>query len=145
MRVATWGRVVAVALVVVAGEACARRAEVNGAMREALDVGTHARANVITAAELASAGAAETIDAVRRLRPSFLRGSVRVTRVSPEIAVYVNDQYDGDVGSLTTIPLRVIQEIVFLEPVEAHVRFGPWCPCANGALLVTTRTGRGTG
>ena len=115
-----------------------------GAVNDAADLGTHARASVITAEELASVEGPGTVDAVRRLRPAFLRGSVRTSRASPEIAVYVDDRYDGDVTSLETIPVRVIRQIVFLEPVEAHVRFGPRCPCGSGALLVTTRAASGT-
>lgn len=135
-----WARVVGL---IVSSSGCVSAGTTPGVPGEGSDLGTHARANVITAAELASVEGPGTVDAVRRLRPAFLRGSVRASSAAPQIAVYVNDQYDGDVGSLATIPVRVIQQIVFLEPVEAHVRFGPWCPCANGVLMVTTRAGNG--
>ncbi len=144
MRIAAAGRTGVVALAALLTSGCAGARSMAGAGTDAAILGTHARADVITAEELASVDGPGTVDAVRRLRPAFLRGSVRTTRGVPEIAVYVDDRYDGDLTSLATIPMRVIRRIVFLEPVEARVRFGPRCPCASGALLVTTRALDGT-
>lgn len=94
----------------------------------------------LSASELASTNAQWTIDAVRRLRPDFLRGSGRGPQVGrPEIALYLNGSYSGDISLLNTIPLAEVREIVFLHPTEARIYFGPTCACANGALLVATR------
>ena len=97
----------------------------------------------LTGAQLASTNAWWTGDAVGRLRPDFLRGSTREPRTGrPEIALYLNGARAGDVSMLNSIPLREVREIVFLHPVEARTQFGSSCPCANGAILVTTRLAR---
>jgi hypothetical protein len=97
----------------------------------------------LTSAQLASTDAWWTGDAVVRLRPDFLRGSARGPYTGrPEIALYLNGARAGDASMLNLIPLREVREIVFLHPAEARLQFGPACPCASGALLVTTRTMR---
>ena len=107
------------------------------------DLGLYSSAEVLTAADLSKvdAQASTTIDAVMRLRPNFLSGSLR-TPVPiggiPEIAVYLNNNYDGDTQSLASIPLRAIQQIIFMHAGEARIRFGQTCRCAQGAIVVTT-------
>ena len=78
--------------------------------------------------------------AVARLRPEFLIGSNRIQPATGprQIAVYLNGTYAGDVSTLETIPIDAIREIAFVQPVEAQLRFGPFCRCASGALFVTT-------
>jgi hypothetical protein len=100
-----------------------------------------AGAATLTRADLASTNEWSTMDAVRRLRPDFLRGSARGPLTGPpQVAVYLNGAYDGDVSVLNSIPLAVIAEIAFLHPVAARQRFGSTCPCANGAIVVTIPT-----
>ena len=95
--------------------------------------------NVLTSADLSSARVSTTIDALTRLRPEFLRGSMRGPLIGPpEVAVYLNNAYTGDVSVLNTIPLAAIREIDFLHPMEAITRFGTLCRCANGAIVVKT-------
>lgn len=97
----------------------------------------------LTGSQLASTNAWWTAEAVSRLRPDFLRGSTRGPLTGrPEIAVYLNGAHAGDASMLNSIPLLEVREIVFLHPFEARAQFGPSCPCANGAILVTTRTVR---
>lgn len=95
----------------------------------------------LTSAQLASTNAWWTADAVNRLRPDFLRGTARSPRLSgrTEIALYLNGTRAGDASMLNTIPLREVREIVFLRPMEARIQLGSSCPCADGAILVTTR------
>jgi hypothetical protein len=89
--------------------------------------------------ELASLDAPTAADAVRRLRPQFLRGSARQPVIgSLEIAVYLDGKYDGGVSSLATIPLDAIEQIVFLHEAAAYTRYGPMCRCANGAIVIAT-------
>jgi hypothetical protein len=94
---------------------------------------------VLTSADLSSARALNTVEALTRLRPEFLRGSTRGPLIGPpEIAVYLNNAYTGDVSVLNTIPLAAIREIAFLHPMDALTRFGTLCRCANGAIVVKT-------
>jgi len=94
----------------------------------------------LTTLELALVEGASTLDAVRRLRPEFLQGSDRQPRSgSPEIALYVNDMYEGDVALLNTIPLSQVRTISFMHPTEARSHYGATCRCASGVILVVTR------
>ena len=96
--------------------------------------------NLLTNMDLVSTHAVTTVDALMRLRPEFLRGSVRGPLIGqPEIAVYLNLSYVGDVSVLNSVPISAIREISFLHPSEAYIRFGTVCRCANGAIVVTTR------
>jgi hypothetical protein len=96
--------------------------------------------SVLTAADLARTRAWSTPEAILRLRPEFLRGSSRMPTVGqPQIAVYLNRAYAGDVTTLSTIPLEAVRTVTFLQPAEALIRFGTICQCANGAIVVTTR------
>lgn len=96
--------------------------------------------STLTRAELQSTGLISALAAVGRLRPEFLLGSNRVQTAtgSRQVAVYLNSSYAGDVSTLETIPIDAIREIAFVQPVEAQLRFGPFCRCDNGAILVTT-------
>jgi len=103
------------------------------------DLGIYSSADILTADDLASIDASTTPEAVMRLRPTFLRGSLRAPIIgAAEIAVYVNGKYDGDTGTLAMIPLRAIRQMLFMHPSEARIKFGPLCRCANGAIVVTT-------
>jgi hypothetical protein len=95
--------------------------------------------STLTAADLDLPNLTSTLEAVRRLRPSFLRPSPRVMGVRAEVALYVNGLYNGDVSLLDGIPLREIRDIRYLHPAEAQFRFGLFCRCDGGALLVTMR------
>lgn len=80
-----------------------------------------------------------TTEVVRRLRPEFLLGSTRgLTGRPSEIALYVDDIYDGDLSSLNTIPLSAIRTLTFLQPGSARLRYGSACRCASGALVIET-------
>jgi hypothetical protein len=98
------------------------------------------RSNHLVASELQAISALSTLDAVKKLRPEFLRASPRsvigIDRGEPSL--YVNDVYNGDVSLLNTIPLMQIREISFLNPGEARIRLGAACPCGGGVLLVST-------
>ena len=94
--------------------------------------------NVVTSEELSSTRALTTVEALTRLRPEFLRGSTRTPLIgTPQIGVYLNNSYAGDLSTLALIPLSVVREIAFLHPTEARMRFGSACACASGAIVVT--------
>jgi hypothetical protein len=81
--------------------------------------------------------------AVRELRPTFLRSSgtpivPHTSRAGP--VVFVNGHYAGELDVLEMIPLAPVVEIRRLRPMAAYSLFGSQCPCADGAILVRTRT-----
>jgi len=101
--------------------------------------GSISRRNTLTRSDLAATNALTMVDALMRLRPEFLRGSARGPLIGkPEIAVYLNNQYAGEPSVLNTIPLSAVREITFLHPTEARSRYGSFCQCANGAIIVAT-------
>ena len=96
----------------------------------------------IVAADLANVQGLTAMDAVRQLRPEFLRATGRQASVSstpPEASVYENDRYAGGIDVLNRFPLRVIAEIRRVEAVEAKARYGTACPCDGGVILVRTQ------
>jgi hypothetical protein len=96
----------------------------------------------LTAVDLAAYTAGgSTLDAVRQLRPEYLTPSGRVrTQGRAEIALYLNNAYDGGIQGLISIPLDAVEEIDFLHPNEAIQRFGSLCRCEGGAIVVTTKS-----
>lgn len=97
--------------------------------------------NLVTAAELATAGDVHLYDALARVRPTMLQPRIGggTTGVS---AVPINVFFDGmqmmeGVQSLREIAAKNIAEVRFLEPQQASARFGG--NQANGALVVTSK------
>jgi hypothetical protein len=98
------------------------------------------RSDRITAVELASVRGT-TADAVRKLRPDFLRvhdqrTTVRESATTP--SVYVNGHYAGEASVLELIPLTVVIEIHYVNAVAAKSMFGSYCPCDQGVIFVRT-------
>lgn len=92
--------------------------------------------------DLAKVRGTTAADAVRQLRPEFLRAGGRRMSLSASTAtpsVYVNGRYVGGADALGLIPLRVLTEIRYLDAVAAKGVFGSYCPCDAGAILVRTR------
>jgi hypothetical protein len=95
---------------------------------------------VLTAENLASTHASSTTEAIRLLRPEFLRGAGGAPRAgAPEIAIYIDDLYAGDVSILNAILLQTVRRVMLLPSSEARLRFGPLCRCTNGAIIVAIR------
>lgn len=93
----------------------------------------------ITALDIqANEGLRTALDAVRALRPQFLRtrpsGSVRSQQPVP-IVVYVNGARRGGVEVLDQIQARAVVEIYWLSGNDATTRFG--INHESGAILVT--------
>jgi hypothetical protein len=96
--------------------------------------------SILTRADLAATNAETVVDAIARLRPEFLLGHVRPPALGrAQIALYVNDIYEGDISLLNTIPLSEIREVNLLQPAEGLFRFGVMCRCPGGVILVSTR------
>ena len=86
----------------------------------------------------ANEGLRTALDAVRTLRPQFLRtrpsGSMRNQEPVP-IVVYVNGTRRGGIEALSQIQARAVVEIRWLSGNDATTRFGT--NHESGALLVT--------
>ena len=98
-------------------------------------------ANVILETEIGPSGATNAMEAIRRLRPSMLRGrgsvSMDVGSSADLIVVYVDGIKAGGLEALTPISAISIQEIRFLSAADATTRFGTGTP--SGAVLITTK------
>lgn len=142
--------VILAGLFIVAGAcASARPASTSFAMRQqgALSDGPSADApsDVITAAELHGVAAANTAEAVRRLRPSFVRsnpipGNFDGATATP--SVYVDGTYLGGLETLELVHLDEVTEIRFIRANAAKNWWGSSCPCAVGVIQVRTTHGR---
>ncbi len=81
-----------------------------------------------------------TGDAIRMLRPEFLRGrdqrSAGGSTSTP--AIYVNGRYAGEVNVLELIPLTVVLDIYYMGAIAAKSMFGSHCPCDQGVVFVRT-------
>ncbi len=84
----------------------------------------------ITAADLESISADDTMDAISLLRPQWMRGR------SEGATIVVNGQRSTR-ERLATIPLRSIVRISFLSAADATTRFGTGF--FDGAIVVTLR------
>jgi hypothetical protein len=111
-----------------------------GTLDAAVTPGPSYSRSTLTRMDLAATNAETTIEAIERLRPEFLLGHARPPALGrAQIALYVNDTYEGDISLLNTIPLSEIREVSLLQPTEALFRFGITCRCPGGVILVNTR------
>jgi hypothetical protein len=118
----------------------ARDAERSRLTREPARFG--ARSDVLTLAELIESRATSTGEAVRRVRPEFLRPTSLASPsgvVTVLAVVYVNDAYAGGPDMLSTIPLGAIEEIRFVTAAQAHDHWGSSCTCRGGVIHVRTK------
>jgi hypothetical protein len=93
--------------------------------------------NVITADELTRAGDVTLYEALRTLRPAFLRSRGNIpgaTTPAAPIQVYVDGIRVGEMDQLQQIVAKTVQEVRFLEPQQAISRFGG--NNTGGALVI---------
>ncbi len=102
--------------------------------------GAATRHNLVTTEQLERAGDVNLYDALRSLRPNFLRTRAPAMGASPEvpIKVYVGgmQMIDG-MDHLRQLMARAVQEVEFLEPQQANSRFGG--SNAGGALVIVLK------
>jgi hypothetical protein len=95
------------------------------------------RHNLVTATQLEGTGHVNLYDALRTIRPNFLRTRTPAQGASAEVPVkvYVGgmQMIDG-MDHLRQLTTRTVQEVEFLEPHQANVRFGG--NNSGGALLI---------
>ena len=96
--------------------------------------------NLITAAEMADVSQQNVFDAIRRLRPAWLRvrgrAAATIDREST-IRVYVDGFLRGSTRLLGRIRSSVVQEIRHLGPRDAVLRYGS--SHRDGAIMVTLK------
>lgn len=98
--------------------------------------------NVIGEAELEGMGELNVYEAVRRLKPTWLRYRGQSVLTAPEregLKIYLDGSYYGEPQSLEGLRVRNIQQIQFLDAREATLRLGTGHTV--GALLLTSRKG----
>jgi len=104
-----------------------------------------APSDAITVTDLRSVAAANTGEAVRRLRPSFVRpnpipGNVDGALATP--SVYVDGNYLGGLEALELVQIDEVKEIQFVRANAARNWWGASCPCAVGVIHVRTQHAR---
>ena len=98
----------------------------------------------ILSSELRVIDANTAAEAIRLLRPEFLRTApsqqIGVRAASP--TVYVDNRLAGGLEVLAAIPIGVVSEIQRFSPLTAKTTFGSYCECQGGVIVVTTTTSR---
>lgn len=97
--------------------------------------------NVLTAEEMAASQMTTAYDAIRNLRPTFLRtrgphtlqpgGGVQTAHV------FLDGQKYGDIETLKTMSVQTVREIRYLSASDATTRYG--IGYTNGVIEVYTR------
>jgi hypothetical protein len=98
---------------------------------------------LLTAEEISRTSALTAYEAVRALRPSFMkirgpRLSGEVTRTTAYPAVYLNGMYYGDTESLKSLYVIDIRDIGYIDSNEAMLKFGK--DHLAGAIMVNSKT-----
>jgi len=92
----------------------------------------------ITAEELATIDVQNALQAVQRLRPSFLQNrggaSSSITQGPVDVVVYVDQTRMGGPNALSQIPISDVKEIVHLSGTDATQRYGTGH--GSGAIIV---------
>jgi hypothetical protein len=135
-------RVLVVVLIVMA--ACGSRLAQQTAMpirTSPFDGDRGTPATSVLHAELEPLEAASLDDALRRLRPEWMRLNpvVRQVGVPGYATVYVDNLYAGSLEALSLVPISAVLSARFLSPAVARDRYGSACRCGNGVILLVTR------
>jgi hypothetical protein len=99
----------------------------------------------VSGADLKSLGDLSLDQALRRLRPNFLRVNPtgRVGSESGAFAtIYIDNSYAGAPDMLRLVPVASVEEVFYLTPSAAHDRFGAYCSCSAGVIVVSTHRSR---
>jgi outer membrane cobalamin receptor len=130
-----------VAAVVIAGvPGCASSPAASGATQQSASSSSRSRGSrdVITQEELAKVDVQNALDAVRRLRPSYLQThgglSSSITQGPQDVVVYVDNTRMGGPSTLAQIPITDVKEIQYLNGPDATQRYGTGH--GSGAIIV---------
>ena len=96
------------------------------------------RSDTITVDDLRAANAVNVFDAVRTIRPNWLRArSPNSLQNQGQVQVYFDDTRIGGVDALRSIPTQGIAYIRWFDPISASSRWG--LDHEQGAIVVSTR------
>ena len=99
---------------------------------------TTSRSDTITVDDLRAANATNLYDAVRTIRPNWLRArSPNSIQNQGQVQVYFDDTRIGGVDNLRSIPTQGIAYIRWHDPISASARWG--LDHEQGAIVVSTR------
>jgi hypothetical protein len=127
-----------ISAVLVLGLAACSAATQNGSVDP--QVASSQSSDVISQAELESAGVTDAFQAINRLRPMFLRRLRETSQVVPGrslLEVYLDDLKLGGLETLQTMPIESIKSIRYLTSSEATIRWGT--NHTGGVILLTTK------
>jgi len=98
-------------------------------------------AELITDKELADVRGASLYEAIERLRPEFFKRRLDLasgpTLAAP--AVSLDGSLVGELDALRSIPIDAVRDVRFLRTSQAKDRFGAYCRCEGGVILVRSR------
>lgn len=135
------GRTLVLALTLLLAGAAVACATGGGSGGEADEGGNRDR-NLITESELAGMEDLNVHQAIRRLKPVWLRYRGQAVFEGPDregMRVYVDGHLFGNADTLAQLRIRDVKEIRYLDGRRATLRFGT--DHTVGAILVTTRRG----
>ena len=116
------------ALVVAAAPGCASSSGGTGASQQASPAARRGSSDRITQEELATIDVQNALQAVQRLRPSFLQNrggaSSSITQGPQDVVVYVDQTRMGGPNTLAQIPITDVKEIQHLSGTDATQRYG---------------------
>jgi hypothetical protein len=135
MRISSLSLLAALSLSVAAG--CASAPPGSGANQPSTSR-SRGSSDRITAEELATLDVQNALQAVQRLRPSFLqsRGGATssITQGPVDVVVYVDQTRMGGPNTLSQIPISDVKEIIHLNAADATQRYGTGH--GSGAIVV---------
>jgi hypothetical protein len=136
MRIRSFSLLAALSLTVAAG--CASSPAGTAAASQPSTSRSRGSPDRITAEELAAIDVQNALQAVQRLRPSFLQNrggaSSSITQGPVDVVVYVDQTRMGGPHTLSQIPISDVKEIVHLSGTDATQRYGTGH--GSGAIIV---------
>jgi len=116
------------ALVIAAASGCASSGASTGASQQSSPSSHRGSPDRITQEELATIDVQNALQAVQRLRPSFLQNrggaSSSITQGPQDVVVYVDQTKMGGPQTLAQIPITDVKEIQHLSGTDATQRYG---------------------
>jgi hypothetical protein len=136
MRIRSLSLLAALSLAIAAG--CASAPSGTAGATQASTSRSRGSPDRITAEELATLDVQNALQAVQRLRPSFLqnRGGAAssITQGPVDVVVYVDQTRMGGPNTLSQIPISDVKEIIHLNASDATQRYGTGH--GSGAIVV---------